>query len=324
VATTPARVDGITNVKAVSIGLEHTCAIDDNGNVWCWGLNSFGQLGDGTNEASVEPKAVSGLPAMSSVSAGANHTCAYTAPDTPPVQMYCWGQNSDGQLGDGTTTDSNLPKKLQFSDNAPVLRLSTGDSYSCAAVDVSGTYEIRCWGKNDKGQCGLDPTTNPIVTQPTTVPGLGPSERVYPGSDHMCTRTVGTRIPYCWGANDHGQVGTNTTSAWEPPSLVVGASAIDTMSPGARHTCLTVKGSLEGMCWGANDKGQFSGSPGPDQPLPTLEPALDGVGFSMRQAEHGCGVFGNVVKCWGANESGQVGNGSTGVFSPLVELTFAP
>lgn len=324
VATTPKRVDGITDVRSVSIGLEHVCAVTNSGTVYCWGRNDSGQLGDGSNAPSAVPRPVPGLPAIDTISAGASHTCAYTSPDTLPVQAFCWGANESGQLGDGTTQASNVPKKLTFSDGANILRLGPGTGYTCAIVDANGTFEARCWGLNDTGQCGLDPNTNPVVPQPTTVPGLGPVERVYPGHQHMCTRTVGTRIPYCWGANDHGQIGINTTSAWEPPSLVVGGKAIDTMSPGYRHTCLSTRIDQDGFCWGANDLGQFNGTPGPNQPLPTPEPILNDVGWSTRQSEHGCAVDANGVRCWGANDSGQVGNGKTETSSPAFQVSFQP
>jgi alpha-tubulin suppressor-like RCC1 family protein len=164
----------------------------------------------------------------------------------------------------------------------------------------------------------------PVVSEPTAVPGLPAVERIYPGYEHCCARTVGTRVPHCWGANEHGQVGINTTSPFEPASAVIGNQAIDTMSPGYRHTCLTTQDDLVAYCWGANDLGQFSGVPGPDQPLPSPEPALDGVPFSMRQAEHGCGLHPSGIRCWGANDSGQLGNGKIENYGPASDVTFTP
>ncbi|HMR04995.1 MAG TPA: hypothetical protein PKA88_04445 [Polyangiaceae bacterium] len=320
VSTKAVKVEGISDPKQVSIGLEHSCAVSDSGVVYCWGRNDAGQLGDGSTNASAVPKVVPQLGAMDTVSAGRSHTCAYTDPGSPPVQTFCWGANAYGQLGDGTKTDALQPVKVTLPGN--VLRMGPGGDFTCAVIDVGGSFDAYCWGRNDMGQCGQDPTGTPTVDAPTKVANLGQVERVYPGGDHMCVRTLGTRLPWCWGANDHGQVGINSTSAWELPQAVVGGYTIDTMSPGARHTCLTVRTTIEGVCFGANELGQFSGIPGGDQPLPTAVPFLDGIGHIMRRADHGCGIKDDKVLCWGANDSGQLGNGTTGSFGAAAEVPF--
>ncbi len=320
VSTKPVKVTGIPDPKQVSIGAEHSCAVDHDGAVYCWGRNDSGQLGDGTTASSAVPKPVPTLGAMAVVGAGSNHTCAYTSLTSPPVQIFCWGDNQYGQLGDGTTTNSPQPIKLSLPGE--VLRLGPGGDFTCAVLDVAGAFNAYCWGRNDVGQCGQDPSGMPAVTQPTKVPGLGEVERVYPGGKHVCTRTLGTRIPWCWGANAHGQLGINKTSAWEPANQVVKGYEINTMSPGARHTCLSTRTELNGVCWGANDLGQFSGNPGPDQPLPTAETFLDGGGFLMRRAEHGCSLRDDKLSCWGANDSGQLGNGTTGSLGAVGQVLF--
>lgn len=319
VSTTPVPVAKLADIDGVSIGLEHACALDGSGTVWCWGLNNFGQLGDGTNEASPEPKQVPNLPAIDTVSVGSTHSCAYTSPDIDPVQAYCWGQNDSGQLGDGTKQDSPSPVKVALPSGAKVVRMGPGGGFTAAIVDVGGLLETWCWGKNDKGQCG-QPTTKPTIDAPEKIPGVPQFERVYPGFEHMCGRTVGTKIPWCWGANEHGQVGINATSPWEAPAAVIGGEQIDTMFVGYRHTCFSKNTSLEGVCWGANDFGQLGGQPSVDQPLPSPAPYLDGAAVSMRQAEHGCRILADVVSCFGANDSGQLGNGKIGPSSPPGEV----
>jgi alpha-tubulin suppressor-like RCC1 family protein len=320
VSTKPVKVEGISAPTQVSMGLEHTCAVNDSGVVYCWGRNDNGQLGDGSTAASAVPKAVPQLGALDTVSVGRSHSCAYTAPGNPPIQTFCWGANQYGQLGDGTKTDSLEPLKVPLPGDT--LRLGPGGDFTCAVVDVGGSFDAYCWGRNDVGRCGQDPSAMPTVDAPTKPMNLGQVERVYPGGDHVCARTLGTRLPSCWGANNHGQVGINSTSAWELPQSVVGGYVIDTMSPGARHTCLSTRTAIEGVCFGANDLGQFSGVPGSDQPLPMRVPFLDGFGHSMRRADHGCGVKNDKVLCWGANDSGQLGNGTTGSFGAPVEVSF--
>lgn len=324
VTSTPVRVTALSDIAGVSIGLDHACAIDAQGMIYCWGRNDHGQLGDGTTASHPEPAVVPNLPVMETVVSGATHSCAYTDPGKDPVELYCWGDNSTGQLGDGTTQDSSSPLKVVFGDGAKVLRVGPGAGYTCAVVDVAGAFEMRCWGKNDKGQCGLDPTAKPVVAAPTKVPGLGPVERIYPGFEHACSRSAGTKVPWCWGANDHGQVGINTTSAFEAPQAVVGVEAIDTMSPGYRSTCMSTNSTIAAFCWGANDYGQFGSQPGADQPLPTSVPYLDGGGFVLRQAEHGCRVSDGTVWCWGANDNGQLGNGKIEPFAPPGPVIIQP
>ncbi|MBK7585378.1 MAG: hypothetical protein IPI67_34955 [Myxococcales bacterium] len=323
VSTKPVLVSGLSDINSISVGQEHACAIDGSGTVWCWGRNDYGQLGDGSNAPSPEPKAVPGLPVLDTVVVGSTHSCAYTSPDTDPVQLFCWGQNDYGQLGDGSTNDQMNPVKVTLPGGAKAVRVGPGTGYTAAIVSVGGVLEAWCWGRNDKGQCG-QPTAQGTVPFATKIPGLPQLERVYPGHQHVCGRTVGEKIPWCWGANDNGQIGINTSSASELPVQVLGAQTIDTMYIGARHSCLITQSASEGVCWGANDFGQFGGQPSLDQPLPGPAPILDKAAGSMRQAEHGCRILEGVIACFGANDSGQLGNGKIEPFSAPVQVDLVP
>lgn len=315
VSTTPVKVEALADIDGISVGLGHSCAVDGSGVVFCWGQNDHGQLGDGTTGPSPVPKAVPALPSIDTVIVGDAHSCAYTSPDVDPVQAFCWGRNDSGQLGDGTTTDRPNPVKLTLPSGAKVVRMSPGTGFTPAIIAVAGLLETWCWGKNDKGQCG-QPTSQPVIATPTKIPGLPQLERVYGGSEHVCGRTAGTKLPWCWGANEAGQVGLNQSSPSEAPAAVIGGVAVDTMYVGARHSCLIKNSSVEGQCWGANDLGQFGGQPGADEWMPVEAPYLNGASTSMRQAEHGCRLLDGVVTCFGANDSGQLGNGKTEPFGP--------
>jgi Alpha-tubulin suppressor and related RCC1 domain-containing proteins len=127
----------------ISTGYLHTCAIDKNDSLWCWGDNKSGQLGDGTNKPSNIPKMI--MQDVSQVEMGANHTCAIKKDGS----LWCWGDNSFGQIGDGTYTNRNTPK-LIMSD---VLQVSAGENHTCA---IKKDGSLWCWGRNFEGQVGAE------------------------------------------------------------------------------------------------------------------------------------------------------------------------
>jgi hypothetical protein len=144
-------------MPALAGGADHTCAILDDGSVRCWGYNSNGQLGDGTNTDRNTPTALSSWPSgrtAVAITAGSYHTCAIL--DDGSVR--CWGSNSDGQLGDGTTTDRNTPTTLSgWPSGRTAVAISAGYYHTCAILDDGS---VRCWGYNSDGQLGDGTTTS--------------------------------------------------------------------------------------------------------------------------------------------------------------------
>jgi len=151
---TPVRVSNLTtSIASLSSGQGHTCIVTNSGAVKCWGGNGFGRLGDGTQNNSNTPRDVVGLngPAIA-VTAGYHHTCALLVSGT----VQCWGWNAGGQLGDGTTNDSNAPVSVQGLTSA-VEALTVGSRNSCVLLS---NREIKCWGDNTYGQLGDGTDTN--------------------------------------------------------------------------------------------------------------------------------------------------------------------
>lgn len=191
-----------TDVIVITAGGKHTCALTSIGGVKCWGYNFYGQLGDGTGTSSTAPVDVVGLDmGVKYVDSGDEHSCAIT--DIGAVR--CWGKNSDGQLGDDTTTYRKTPVNV-IGLTESVASVAAGSYHSCALSNSGG---IMCWGDNGSGQLG-DGT---LVDRHTPVGVMGFSEgglNVSAGDKHTCALTDSAEL-YCWGSNGYGRLGDGTT-----------------------------------------------------------------------------------------------------------------
>jgi Tol biopolymer transport system component len=211
---TPVDVSGLASgVLGIAAGREHTCAWTSAGGVKCWGLNNRGQLGDGTTTDRWAPVDVSALAGgVAAVAAELWHSCALTAGGA----VKCWGQNSNGQIGDGTTVDRPTPVDVVGLGDGAVA-IATGYLHSCAVTSGGG---IKCWGSNYYGQLGTG-TTGGSSLAPVDVAGLasGVSD-VAARAQHTCA-LVGNAVK-CWGKNDWGQLGDGTgADSASPVSVVV-------------------------------------------------------------------------------------------------------
>ncbi|HEV8612314.1 MAG TPA: hypothetical protein VGQ73_02315, partial [Gemmatimonadales bacterium] len=208
----PTEVVGGLRYQAVVAGGQHACGITTSATgslAYCWGFNSSGQLGDGSNATQLVPTAVSGGLAIKDVptpvaghvvpltiAAGYDHTCALATSGVP----YCWGGNASGQLGNGGFTSSNVP--MPVSGGLTFSSISAGESHSCGLTAAGLLY---CWGSNASGQLGDGTTTT--RTAPTGPVSGGPYQSVSAGDQHTCAITT-TKLAFCWGDNQYGQLGT--------------------------------------------------------------------------------------------------------------------
>ncbi len=236
----------------------------------CWGDNSFGQLGNGTETTSNVPVSVSGLSSgVSAIAAGGYFTCALLANGA----VKCWGANDLGELGDGTTTERSTPVLVQgLSGTASAL--AVGLAHSCAIVSSA----VQCWGGNQYAQLGNDSgatscpngaTNCTFRATPANVQGIqGTPTGLTAGGTHSCI-LQNTGGMQCWGSNSSGELGDGTTtqrnSAVSVTSFSGGVSGI---AAGTLNTCaILTSGSI--LCWGANGSGQVGDGTTSNRSSPT-------------------------------------------------------
>ncbi len=300
----PVRVVGDVPFAVVSAGDRYTCGITAAGAAYCWGLNGWGQLGDGTTIERSTPVIVAGGLRFTAISTGFRHTCAVTAERV----AYCWGLNRAGQLGDGTTTDQSTP--VRVAGDVAFTAVSAGDFHACGVTAAGAVY---CWGANGDGQLGDGTTTG--RSTPMRVGGNASFAAVSAGGFHTCGLTGGSAT--CWGANSEGQLGDGTTTSQSSAASAAGDVRFAEVNAGLAHTCaVTAEGAA--YCWGLNDQGQL----GDGSTTNRLQPvrvsgdvrfaAVHAGGSGQAVGYHTCGVTAaGAAYCWGQNARGQLGAGMT-------------
>jgi alpha-tubulin suppressor-like RCC1 family protein len=304
VALAPMAAPAPVRAKAVTAGFVHTCALTTKGGVQCWGYNGEGELGNATNTNSAVPVRVSGLSKnVKAISAGSYFTCALTTKGA----VKCWGSNNFGQLGDNTTTDSTTPVAV-YGLSKNVKAISAGSFFACA-VTIKGA--VKCWGANTYGQLGNNSTVG--SAKPVDVYGLNKKiKAVSGGGYHACALTTGGAAK-CWGYNGEGELGDNTKVNTAKPVAVYGLSAgVNALNLGSYDSCaLTTKGAVK--CWGYNGDGELGNATttGSTQPVGTsgLTKKVTSISFGDI---HACALnTSGVVKCWGYNSYGGLGDNTT-------------
>lgn len=308
VGTAPGQLTGsaaftVVTAGGLVAGGTHTCGIASTGTTYCWGSNTWGELGNGSNSPSPTPLAVTlpgGVSGFARLALGFGHSCALTATNV----AYCWGNDDFYQLGyEDPKADSPVPVAVNLGITGPFAGFDALGGHSCV-LDTAGT--IYCWGD------------------------LGPQEAgfasVAAGGLHQCGITTGG-VTKCWGQNVYGQLGDGSKDdSWLAPvtvSLPAGVSGFTSVDAGGQFSCaLTSTGAA--YCWGSNTQSQLGNivSPGSDVPVPVGLPAgVSLVSLALGSA-HACGLTATgTAYCWGANTHGQLGDGTTATSSTPVAVS---
>jgi alpha-tubulin suppressor-like RCC1 family protein len=298
------------NVADIAVGGESTCAATKAGAVWCWGDGSYGVLGDGlTSGLSTVPSHVGGLTLAVRLALGDHHACALRSDGS----VLCWGDDQQGQLGDGMLTPRGTPV-APVGLAKPIAAVAAGAAHTCA---LSGAGGVQCWGDNTYGQLG-DSMGGGSSGQPVPVQGLSSGvAAVAAGSGFTCALVAGGAVE-CWGDGTRGQLG-GPMSARTPIKLAMPAS-VAAIAAGSGHACaLTSAGGV--LCWGADDLGQLGSAQGAVQPVPVAVPGLAGIVALSAGGDETCALdAGGGVHCWGADPVGDV---STGASAPAVVPSLA-
>jgi alpha-tubulin suppressor-like RCC1 family protein len=300
----PVRVSGLSNVVGIAAGRLHTVALKSNGTVWAWGYNFDGELGDGTIDTRYSPVQVSGLSGVIAIAAIGNgyFTVALKADGT----VWAWGDNSYGQLGDGTTT--KRLNAVQVSGLSGVIAISGGFVHTLA-LKADGT--VWAWGNNGYGQLGDGTTTE--RHSPVQVSGLSGVGGIGAGYRHsVACRSDGTA--WAWGYNLYGQVGDGTTTTRSNAVQVSGLSGVSAVAAGQYHT-VALKSNGQVWACGYNNYGQL----GDGTTTQRLTPVQTSVATGLTGASAiAAGINHNValktdgtIWTWGYNANGQLGDGTT-------------
>jgi alpha-tubulin suppressor-like RCC1 family protein len=301
-----ASFTGLVHFTAVATGYEHTCAIAADSTAYCWGTNDHGQLGHGDLTATTYPVHVVGGLRFVSISASGNGVDAHTCAVATGGALYCWGNDQDGQLGDGDVSDKATP--VVVSGGYSWTAVAAGPFFSCGIVMGGTAY---CWGYDANGSLG-DSAGSDAHT-PRAVGGGLLFSSIVAGNASVCALTTVGKA-YCWGPGSSGMLGDSSTALGPfKPTPVVGGLTFTQLGASVGYTACGVTSGGQAYCWGNGTAGQLGDSllTGADFPVPVH----GGLTFSSVSAgtEPVCGIVAGAGYCWGDFAIGATGDTSSDV-----------
>ena len=302
----PVQVAG-TGWSRVAAGGSFTCGVKVDGTLWCWGLNNFGQLGGADKATSVLPRQVGTGTAWREVSAAWHHACATQADGS----MWCWGQNQRGQLGTGKTFNRS-PGPVRVAGTQQWTSVSAGGYHTCGTTTSGTAY---CWGDNAFGQVGDATIANRPA--PRAVSGGLQLSQVAATYGRTCGVTPGGEV-WCWGENSNGELGNGTRTNSAKPVRVADAGPFVGVGTAVTASCAT-RNDNQVLCWGDNRYGQLGPAASGSGSSSPVASGLIATGAPSGGWLHVCAES---AGCWGANDAGQLGNGT--ITSPSMPAEPSP
>jgi prepilin-type N-terminal cleavage/methylation domain-containing protein len=340
VAVNTAGVLSGKTIKKVYAQSNSTCVIASDDKVYCWGLGSFGRLGNGSTSDSSVPVAVNTAGVLSGkiidqilMSGGA--ICALATDG----RVYCWGYGTAGLLGHGSMADSSVPVAVTTSgvlSGKTIKKLITiGSSAICALSTDGGVY---CWGSGGFSQLGNGSTSNSSVPVAVTTSGVLSGKTIKDieagEGSHACV-IASDNNAYCWGYGTSGQLGNGSSSTSSVPvavttSGVLSGKTIKKLAVGGSSAC-AIASDDNVYCWGSGGNGKLGNGSTSNSSVPvavTTSGVLSGKTIKkiLSGDDHYCAVASdNKVYCWGYGGYGQLGNGSTSnATTPTLVLNVGP
>jgi alpha-tubulin suppressor-like RCC1 family protein len=337
--------DDCLTVTQIAAGYNNTCALMSDKTVRCWGDRGYGILAGGDPEPPKVPTPIAGVSGVKQLTSAGAHTCALLENGT----AQCWGSNIDGELGRGTTgvydlTPSAVRDETGNGSLTDITSISAGYLRTCATVTRGAQSEARCWGNNSGGALGIGTTsTRTLLPSPVCQTGsagacsrLTGVSQLAAGNTHTCAVVSGANL-YCWGGNSWGQLARRVGSAFvkddaahpnpeqvRDPNNPAVALSVDSVAlsigTGGASTCAIRQSDKTLLCWGSNYKGVLGRSSFEDPLLGQETPS--GVCTTVAgcppliasaagtSGAHACAISVDKVRCWGLNESGQLGDGT--------------
>ncbi len=303
----PTAIAGSLRFRELAVGLQHACGVATSGGVYCWGDNSYQQLGTLTSlptcqaldgPCSPTPLAVAGGGTYQHVAASLRDSCALTASG----EAWCWGFGIGGQLGDGQGVNSAVPVPVTAAVPFSAIALGGSGLLACALGPGGSGY---CWGPDGAG--GLGNGTIAGSDTPAAISGALAFGMLTVGDDHACGLDP-SGAGYCWGDDQYGDLGKGSTGSSSVPVPVSGGLTFTVLSAGLAHTCgLTADGSA--YCWGfppAVGSVQSTSA----QILSPLPVAGGGHYTTISAGENfTCALDSTgAAWCWGQNQGGSLGD----------------
>jgi alpha-tubulin suppressor-like RCC1 family protein len=309
------------SAETLTVGANSNCIVSYTHAGWCWGANQAGQLGTNTlvdTETALTVKTTSGTPmnTIAQVATGASHSCALTT----TKGIVCWGSNSVGQLGDGTTTARSgavITKNADGTALSGQRAVTVGATHSCA---LSSTGTVSCWGHNANGQLGDGTATrskHPVSVRTSAGVTLKSVKSISAGSNHTCAVLTNGTV-WCWGNQASGATGSSANAqrgALQVRTAAGFLTGITQVSSGKQYSC-ALAGTAASWCWGRNSNGQLGDGTTSNQFHAVhiksgTTPLVNLVAIAAGTGEHSCalGTAGQVY-CWGANTARQLGDGT--------------